>query len=249
MAKKTTRKRQGKSRRGAKSRAGGRRRKVGVKTRAGKTRRAPQSRTARRKSAARAAATRSTRREKAPRPASRLKSTAATVRGVVAGAVAAVSQRLPFGERTPDAITLLETEHRYMEKLFRQGEETTERAVKGRTDLLETLTSVLNEHELIEENVLYPALKAHPEARDIVLEGYQEHHVADVLVRELHQVSADDEQWGAKFKVLKESIEHHIKEEERGMFPTARGVLSREELQALGARMLEMKERPLPRRE
>ena len=166
----------------------------------------------------------------------------------MAGAVSAVSQRLPWGDKTIDAITLLETEHRYMEKLFRQGEETTPRAVKGRAELLETLTSVLNEHELIEEKVLYPALKQHPETRDIVLEGYQEHHVADVLVREVRQVSADNEQWGAKFKVLKESIEHHIKEEEGKMFPTARGVLSREELQELGAKMIEMKERPIPSR-
>jgi hemerythrin-like domain-containing protein len=212
-------------------------------------RRSSPSRTARRKSAARAAASRSTRRKKpsttTTKSKSKVASTTATVRGAVAGAVAAVSERLPGGEKTTDAITLLETEHRYLEKLLRQGEETTERASKGRGALLETLTAVLNEHELIEEKVLYPALKSHPEARDIVLEGYEEHHVADVIVRELHQVATDDEQWGAKFKVLKESIEHHIKEEEGEMFRTARGVLSREELKTLGAKMIAMKERPV----
>jgi hemerythrin-like domain-containing protein len=84
-------------------------------------------------------------------------------------------------------------------------------------------------------------LKPHAEARDIVLEGYQEHHVADLLVKELHQLARDNEQWGAKFKVLKESLEHHIEEEESQMFPAARQVLTREELQALGARMRAMK--------
>ena len=49
-----------------------------------------------------------------------------------------------------------------------------------------------------------PALKEHKNARDIVLEGYQEHHVADVLVGELHEMDVTDERWGAKFKVLKE---------------------------------------------
>ena len=44
-----------------------------------------------------------------------------------------------------------------------------------------------------------------------------------------------------QFKVLKESITHHIKEEERMMFPAARGVLAREELLALGARMRALK--------
>ena len=41
--------------------------------------------------------------------------------------------------------------------------------------------------------------------------------------------------------MLKESVEHHIKEEERMMFPAARGALPREELLALGARMRALK--------
>ena len=115
------------------------------------------------------------------------------------------------------------------------------RAATGRTDLLNTLTALLNVHELIEEKVLYPALKTHPEAKDIVLEGYQEHHVADLIVKELQALPKDDEKWGAKFKVLKESIEHHIKEEEGEMFRTARGLFSHDELQQMGARMARMR--------
>ena len=159
----------------------------------------------------------------------------------MAGAVAAVSNRLPWTASEPDAITLLETDHRRLEDLLKQGEDSTERAVKGRTELLATLSAELNAHELIEEKVLYPALKAHPEAKDIVLEGYQEHHVADLIVNELKGLAKDDEQWGAKFKVLKENIEHHIDEEESAMFRTARGIFSRDELQALGQRMAAMK--------
>jgi hemerythrin-like domain-containing protein len=160
------------------------------------------------------------------------------VKGALAGAVAVVTKRLP-GDT--DAIALLEADHRRFEDLLKQGEDTTERAVKGRRQLLKTLTAELNAHELIEEKILYPALKAHPEGRDIVLEGFQEHHVADLLVRELRDVSKSAEEWGPKFKVLKENIEHHIQEEEGPMFRTARGVFSREELQAMGAAMKKMK--------
>ena len=88
--------------------------------------------------------------------------------------------------------------------------------------------------------MLYPALKRHSEAKDIVLEGYQEHHVADVLVAELKQMDPADERWGAKFKVLKESLEHHIEEEEGHMFRTARSVLGRDRLEDLGRRMQSM---------
>jgi hypothetical protein len=51
----------------------------------------------------------------------------------------------------------------------------------------------------------------------------------------------DDERWGAKLKVLKESIEHHIGEDEGEMFRTALAVMTRAELQRLGARMAVMK--------
>ena len=205
-------------------------------------------RTARRRNAARSTATRATRREAKPPKPSRLASAATTVKGAVANVVAAVAKRLPGATADMDAVTLLETDHRRLEDLLKQGEETTERARKTRKDLLNTITAELGVHELIEEKLLYPALKKYPEARDIVLEGFQEHHVADLIVKELHDVATDDEQWGAKFKVLKENIEHHIAEEEGPMFRTARGVMSREELQALGARMAQMKRSAEPRR-
>jgi hemerythrin-like domain-containing protein len=159
------------------------------------------------------------------------------VRGRIAGAVATVARKLRRGDAELDAIQLLETEHRRFEEMLKQGEETTARARKGRRELLAALTAALNAHELMEERVLYPALQAHPEARDVVLEGYEEHHVADLIVEELHEVATDDEAWAAKFKVLKENIEHHIEEEEGQMFPTARGIFSREELLDLAARM------------
>lgn len=195
---------------------------------------------AKRKTAARAAATRTRSKKRAAKP-SALSTATARVRGAAASAVAAVTERLPWAKDENDPIVLLETDHRRFEDLLKRGEETTTRGVKARTQLLKTLTAELNVHELIEEQVLYPALESHGQARDVVLEGYQEHHVADVLINELHALAKDDEKWGAKFKVLKESIEHHIQEEEGNMFRTARGVLSRDELRELGARMKALK--------
>lgn len=155
--------------------------------------------------------------------------------------MAAVSRRLPWTAGTDDIITRLEADHRGLEALLKQGDETTERAVVTRAELLDAITEELVMHENIEEKILYPALKEYPEARETVLEGYQEHHVADLLIQELHEVAEDDERWGAKFKVFKENIEHHIQEEEGTMFRTARAVISQEELQRLGVRMADMK--------
>lgn len=128
-----------------------------------------------------------------------------------------------------------------MEDLLKRGEVTTERSVQRRRDLLDTLTQELRIHEALEEELLYPALEAHPEGREVVLEGFQEHHVADLTVNELKKVAVNDQRWGAKFKVLKENIEHHIEEEEGTMFRAARAVFSRDELESMGAKMAAMK--------
>jgi hypothetical protein len=211
------------------------------KKKAAVKRTAPKKKVARKKVAARAAATRKRKTQRAVKKPSTVKSAATLAKGMLAGAVTAVTSRLPGGKGPLDAIQLLEQEHRRFEALLKQGEESTERARKGRRELLGTLTSELNAHELMEEKVLYPALQSHPEANEIVLEGYEEHHVADLIVAELHEVATNDEQWGAKFKVLKENIEHHIKEEEGEMFRLARGIFSRDELLSLADRMRALK--------
>jgi hemerythrin-like domain-containing protein len=113
--------------------------------------------------------------------------------------------------------------------------------VKTRAELFATIKGELTIHEVIEEEIFYPALKDHPKAKDIVLEGYQEHHVVDLLMGELEDLDVSDETWGPKALVMKENIEHHIEEEEGEMFPKARQVFDRQELEELGARMAERK--------
>ena len=136
-----------------------------------------------------------------------------------------------------DALELLEEDHKRFKEILKEGEETTERARAGRKKLFERLTRELVIHERMEEEVLYPALKAHPEAKDIVLEGFEEHHLADMIVAELNETDVSDETWGAKWKVLKESLEHHIEEEEDEMFKKAKKIFDKDQRAAMGQEM------------
>ena len=138
-----------------------------------------------------------------------------------------------------DAIALLEAEHTKMRKLLAELEATTDRAVKTRAELFATIKGELTVHEIIEEEIFYPELKAHPKARDIVLEGYEEHHVVDLVMGELERLDVEDESWGAKAKVMKENVEHHMEEEEGDMFRKARQAFDKAELEDLGRRMAE----------
>ena len=136
-----------------------------------------------------------------------------------------------------DAISLLKADHDKVKKMLADGEETTERAEVGRTELFAKLKEEMLIHERIEEEIFYPALKSHPKAKDIVLEGYEEHGVVDALMGELESLSVEDETWGPKAKVMIENIEHHIEEEEGEMFQKARQVFDRDELEQLGRAM------------
>jgi hypothetical protein len=146
------------------------------------------------------------------------------------------------GDRHVDALELLKADHDKVKKLLSEGDETTERAVKTRAELLATIKQELTIHEDIEETIFYPALKEHPKAKEIVLEAYEEHNVVDTVMAELEATDVADERWGAKFTVMKENIEHHIEEEEGEMFKQARSVFEPDELQALGDRMATRKQ-------
>jgi hypothetical protein len=140
-----------------------------------------------------------------------------------------------------DAITLLETDHRKVKGLLNELETTTERGIKTRSELFATIKGELTLHEIVDEEIFYPELKAHPRAKDIVLEGYEEHHVVDLLMSELESLDVSDETWGPQAIVMKENIEHHIEEEEGEMFRQARQVFDADELDDLGRRMEERK--------
>jgi len=136
-----------------------------------------------------------------------------------------------------DALELLKDDHDALKKLMEELDGTTERGVKPRERLFARIQTELGVHETIEEEIFYPALKEHPKAKAIVLEGYEEHNVVDMVMEEINGVAYDDETWGAKFTVMKENVEHHIEEEESEMFEQARQVFDSEELTTLGERM------------
>jgi hemerythrin-like domain-containing protein len=141
-----------------------------------------------------------------------------------------------------DAMSLLKEDHQKVKKVLAELESTTERGVKTREELFTRVKQELVVHEAIEEEIFYPALKDHPKTKEIALEAYEEHHVVDTIMAEIEGVAYDDETWGAKFKVMKESLEHHIEEEEGEMFKQAKQVFEDAELAQLGESMRARKE-------
>ena len=143
-----------------------------------------------------------------------------------------------------DAIVLLKDDHKEIRKVFTAFEGAGERANVKKGQLVDKMIELLTVHTYIENEVMYPRVREMlPQLEDDVLESYEEHHVADVLVAELAAMKPKDERFTAKATVLIESVRHHMKEEEDEWFPKVRENLGRNVLQQLGAEMLEAKKK------
>ena len=138
------------------------------------------------------------------------------------------------------ATDLLKKQHRQVEKLFKQAENTED--ARGRRQIMEQITSALKLHTKLEEEIFYPAVRevGTTKAEEMVDEAFEEHHVVDLVLAELPKVDPEDERFEAKMTVLSELIEHHVEEEEGEMFPMAEKKLGAERVKALGQQMEQM---------
>ncbi len=147
-----------------------------------------------------------------------------------------------------DAIVILKDEHKEIRRAFTEFERAGEDATKRKGQLVDRIIELLTVHTYIENEVMYPRVRELvPDLEDDILESYEEHHVADVLVMELAAMSPEDERFDAKTTVLIENVRHHIEEEEEEWFPQVREALGRKVLREIGAEMLAAREKA-PRR-
>jgi len=129
-----------------------------------------------------------------------------------------------------NAIDLLIRQHRTLEAALHaaQDAETAKRA-----HAVTRLADDLGKHMSSEEQVFYPAVRAH-RTEDILLESVEEHLSLKRLLADLLELDSTAETWPAKLKVLDEQTRHHHREEEEHLFPKVRKCWSEAELKDLG---------------
>ena len=140
-----------------------------------------------------------------------------------------------------NAIQLLKKDHVTLRGLLTELEATTARAQKKRVELLAKVNRELKTHSRIEEEIFYPAFKNAGKKGDdakMFFEATEEHRAAgDLVLPDLLSTDPSSENFSGRAKVLKELIEHHAKEEEKEMFPRAKQLLSKDQLDSLGEQM------------
>ncbi len=135
--------------------------------------------------------------------------------------------------RPDDAVSDLMADHRKVEELFKQFENTEDAGGKQKIAL--QICHELKIHTQIEEEIFYPESREFLEDDSIVNEAIVEHQGAKDLIAQIEGMDPSDEMFEAKVKVLQEQIEHHVEEEETEYFPKVRK--SDMDLKAIGEQM------------
>jgi hemerythrin superfamily protein len=128
----------------------------------------------------------------------------------------------------------LHNDHVEIASLISRIEKSDDRA--EREALFEEMKTKLLGHAHAEQEVLYRRLEGSQSeaSRSFALEGSNEHQIVE---NQLEEMSADrdrtSESWMAELKVLRELIEHHVREEETTGFSRAREDFAKDELEAM----------------
>jgi iron-sulfur cluster repair protein YtfE (RIC family) len=135
-----------------------------------------------------------------------------------------------------NALDLLKEQHEEVSKLFKKFEKLDDEDTAERREFFIMIADRLSAHATIEEQFFYPSIKT-DKTEDIVREAVEEHLVVKRILADLLEMEPINENFGAKMKVLQESVEHHVEEEEDELFKMVRKVLNEDQLLALGVQM------------
>ena len=129
------------------------------------------------------------------------------------------------------ATTLLETQHRKVEAMFRR----LEAGAPDSAQIVKDLATAIASHMVIEEEIFYP--EARKARNDLIPKNVEEHEAAVCIMRRLLASQPGDEGFTARLKVLKEIIGKHVRAEERQLFPAVARTLGEAQNEALGRKM------------
>jgi hemerythrin superfamily protein len=126
------------------------------------------------------------------------------------------------GER--DAIDMLMEDHKRVQKLLKEFEKVERDDEAAVRDLVESACIELQIHSMLEEEIFYPAVRAQvaeedADSQDLLNVAEVEHEAVDELIAKLQELEPDDPMYCAHFTVIGEYVKHHIKEEEKELFP------------------------------
>ena len=143
----------------------------------------------------------------------------------------------------PDAVDLLTKDHAEVEQMFRQIEAMPES--DARNELIAGVVRELSVHAVIEEQVLYPAIREKvPGGDQLADHAIEEHQAAKELLAQIDGTDGSDgdaiERRSLLARLMRE-VRSHVEEEEADLFPKLQAAFGPQEQQEMGQAMAEAK--------
>jgi hemerythrin superfamily protein len=157
---------------------------------------------------------------------------------VAAGAFALMRRRGLVGKPTLHAAEMLRSDHEKTKRLFRRFAETTDPALKDQ--LAGDILTELEIHEVIEEEIFYPAARQATGRDDIMDLAEAQHQKANELIAEIQKRRSDGRDYHKVMEELAAAVREHIADEESEMLPRAEEAPV--SMRMLGAKMLARKQ-------
>ena len=138
-----------------------------------------------------------------------------------------------------DAVTLLSSDHRTVDRLFSDLETSTPGA-QQRGEWIQQMIRELSVHAAIEEQILYPAIRDEvPGGDQLAEETIDEHQQVKEMLARLEKLDADDGETDAVLAGLITHVRQHVQEEEGpgGLFDQLRSVVDQDRLDQMGEQL------------
>ena len=117
-------------------------------------------------------------------------------------------------------IALLKEDHAEVNKAFKEFEKLHEQQDEAAcAELVRETCAALKAHAELEEQLFYPAARELLDDEDLLEEAEVEHQTFKMLMQQLEELDESDPKHAATFTVLSEYVKHHVKEEEKELFP------------------------------
>jgi hemerythrin-like domain-containing protein len=127
--------------------------------------------------------------------------------------------------KSPDALTLLTRDHEAVRQLFSAFKALARSdapADEEKAALAEQICMHLSVHAQVEEEIFYPAVRESIDDDAVMDEAEVEHATAKDLIADISAMRPADALFDATVAVLGEYVDHHVKVEQRDMFPKAK---------------------------
>lgn len=140
-----------------------------------------------------------------------------------------------------DAIRIIKHDHRKVESMFEQFETLIGLPGEGRTRLIEEICQELVIHTTLEEELLYPDARRVLDA-EVVDHAEREHDEAERLIARIRACDPSSTEAEGLMLELKQSVTHHVEEEESNFLPRMEDACGTDVLESLGTRIEDRKE-------